>query len=308
MKNTLDISSKDFEVVFKDNLSEFVKKKIKQFNFLAQKVLGKERDQILLKILTTLLDPELPKAGKHRLTQWERGWGENLKDLKSKKNASIIPLYFGKYNIVRFKQEFLKPESANFEYNMLTVIEYWLFDKYLRKAKSIYEFGCGTGHNLLRVREINPEAQIFGLDWAKSSQGIIKMIKKETQDTNLYAYNFDFFKPSKNFKLNESSAVYTVAALEQIGDNFQPFINYLLKNKPKICIHIEPISELLDENNLVDYLSQLYFKKRNYLNGFLLKLQELEKKGKIKIHRAQRTFIGSLYIEGYSVIVWSPLK
>ena len=307
MKNTLRISSKDFEVVFKDNLSEFVKKKIKQFNFLAQVVSEKERDQILLKILTTLLDPQLVKAGKHKLTQWEKGWGENLKDLKNNKNASIIPLYFGKYNIVRFKQKFLKPLSANFEYNMLAVIQYWLFDKYFRKAKSIYEFGCGTGHNLLRVREVNSEAQIFGLDWAKSSQGIIKAIKKETQDTNLYTYNFDFFRPNKNFKLNESSAIYTVAALEQLGDDFQPFINYLLKNKPKTCIHIEPISELLDENNLIDYLSQLYFKKRNYLNGFLLKLQELEKKGKIKIHRAQRTFVGSLYIEGYSVIIWSPL-
>src|SRR3989338_4892592 len=233
MKNTLRISSKDFEVVFKDNLSEFVKKKIKQFNFLAQTVSEKERDQILLKIITTLLDPELPKAGKHRLIKWEKGWGENLKDLKSKRNSSIIPLYFGKYNIVRFKQEFLKPISANFEYNMLAVIQYWLFDKYFRKIKSIYEFGCGTGHNLLRVREVNSEAQIFGLDWAKSSQGIIKMIKKETRDTNLYAYNFDFFKPNKNFKLNESSAIYTVAALEQIGDNFQPFINYLIKKLSK---------------------------------------------------------------------------
>jgi len=307
MKSIQHLYPKDFEEVFRDNLSEFVKKKIKQFNFLAQTVSEKERDQILLKIITTLLDPELPKAGKHRLIQWEKGWGENLKDLKSKRNSSIIPLYFGKYNIVRFKQEFLKPISANFEYNMLAVIQYWLFDKYFRKVKSIYEFGCGTGHNLLRVREVNSEAQIFGLDWAKSSQGIIKMIKKETRDTNLYAYNFDFFKLNKNFKLNESSAIYTVAALEQIGDNFQPFINYLLKNKPKICIHIEPIGELLDENNLVDYLSQFYFKKRNYLNGFLSKLQELEKKGKIKIHRAQRTFIGSLYIEGYSVIIWSPI-
>ena len=59
--------------------------------------------------------------------------------------------------------------------------------------------------------------------------------------------------------------------------------------------------------NLVDYLSILYFKKRNYLSGFLLKLRELEEAGKIKIHMAKRTFIGSLYIEGYSVIAWSPV-
>ena len=86
-----------------------------------------------------------------------------------------------------------------------------------------------------------------------------------------------------------------------------PFIDFLLEKKPEICLHIEPIAELLNEENLVDYLSILYFKKRNYLSGFLLKLRELEEAGKIKIHMAKRTFIGSLYIEGYSVIAWSPV-
>lgn len=305
--NQIQIGEQDFADAFGDNLSEFVKTKIKNFNFLAQKVSGDERDMILLKIMKTLLDPELVQAGKHRQEQWEKGWAENLEAYTKESKGSIIPRYFGKYNVIRWRQQFLNPVSPNFEYNMLSILQYWLFDKYLRSSNSIYEFGSGTGHNLLRVRETNPSAQLWGLDWARSSQEIIQKMSSEKADSKLHAQNFDFFNPDTNFKLDKNSAIFTVAALEQIGDNYQYFIDYLLTNKPEICIHIEPIVELLDPDNLVDFLSIQYFKKRNYLNGYLLKLQELEKAGKIKIHMAQRSFIGSLYIEGYSVIVWSPL-
>lgn len=306
-EDQIQITQQDFADVFQESLSEFVKTKIESLDFLARKISEEEKDEILLKIIKTLFDPEVIKAGKHRQEQWEKGWGENLEAYTKDSNESIIPRYFGKYGIVRWKQQFISPVSPNFEYNMLAAVQYWLFDKYLREADSIYEFGCGTGHNLLRVREVNETANLYGLDWAYSSQEIIKKISLERSDSKLKAHNFDFFNPDKSFKLNEKSVIFTVAALEQIGDNSQPFIDYLLENKPEICIHIEPIAELLDPDNLVDYLSIQYFKKRNYLNEYLSKLQELEKEGRVKIHQAQRSFIGSLYIEGYSVIVWSPL-
>lgn len=307
-EDQVHITQQDFAAIFQESLSTFVKEKIKKFNFLARKVSAQDRDKILLKIIRTILDPKLIKAGKHRQAQWEKGWSENLEAYVKHGEEPLIPRYFGKYGVVRWKQQFLNPVSLNFEYNMLAVIQYWLFDKYLRLSNYIYEFGSGTGHNLLRVREVNPSAEIWGLDWARSSQEIIQKIRLEKADPNLNALNFDFFNPDTNFELNKKSAIFTVAALEQIGDNFQPFIDYLLKNKPEICIHIEPIAELLDENNLLDYLSIQYFKKRNYLNGYLSKLQQLEKKGKIKIHKAQRSFIGSLHIEGYSIMVWSSLS
>ena len=305
--NYLKITPEDFTSIFQDDLSDFVKIKIRQSNFLAEKISDKKRDEVLLDIIRTLNSPKVIQAGKHRRLQWEKGWTENLESLKDSGTLSITPRYFGKYKVIRWKQEFLKPISKNFEFNMLAIIEYWLFDKYLRSFESIYEFGCGTGHNLLRVREINRKAQIVGLDWAKSSQKIIKKIAIKNGDSRLNAKRFDFFSPDKKFRLDKNCAVFTVAALEQLGNNFKPFLDYLLVNQPKICIHIEPIGELLDENNLVDNLSLLYFEKRNYLNGFLPKLQELEKKKKIKIHLAKRTYIGSLFIEGYSVIVWSPI-
>jgi hypothetical protein len=126
-------------------------------------------------------------------------------------------------------------------------------------------------------------------------------------DNNIHGFNFDFFKPDHSFKLDKNGAVITISALEQTGIKFNRFVNYLLKNKPEICIHIEPIYELLDDNNLMDFLSIKYIQKRNYLWGFLDHLRKLESKGKIKIIKAQRTYIGSLFVDGYSVIVWRPI-
>ncbi|MCX6800152.1 MAG: class I SAM-dependent methyltransferase [Candidatus Falkowbacteria bacterium] len=300
--------SSDFEKAFGERLSQYVKNKIEEYDFIYSEIPDEERDHWLRRLVDVLLDPNLVYSGKHRIDQWEEGWGENLNELiTEKKIEKINPHYFSKYPVLRFMQKYIKPISVNFERNSLYVIQNWLFDKYVREAENIYEFGCGTGHNLFLARDVNPKVKIWGLDWTTSSQKIIKKLVEEGIDKNMDAYNFDFFEPDYGFKLGNKSVVYTVASLEQIGDQYMKFVEYLLENKPELCIHIEPIGELLDENNLLDYLSIKYFKKRKYLDGFLTKLRELEKEGKIEILKQQRTYIGSLFIDGYSVVVWRVL-
>ncbi len=196
--------------------------------------------------------------------------------------------------------------DKNFEVNMLAILEYWLFEKYLKEFSKIYEFGCGTGHNLIRLREVNKTAELWGLDWTKSSPKIIRDIAKTSEDRKIKAHCFDFFNPDKNFKTDKNGAVLTVASLEQTGKKYKKFINYILKNKPALCVHIEPTAETLDENNLLDYLSIKYFKKRNYLDGYITYLKKLEKQSLLKIIKIQRSYIGSFYIDGYSVIIWKP--
>lgn len=307
MKKLL-IRHKDIAKLFNDKISDYVKNKIAEYQLVYSPLNKEEEEQVIIKIIDTLLDPTLVYSGPHRLKQWEKGWGQNLTELKRKKTTdAVFPRYFGKYNINRLKQTFVRGISPNYERNMLYVILDYVFDKYLKEAKNIYEFGCGTGHNLLKVREVNPSANLFGLDWAKSSQKIIKQMSGSGLIKNIKAYNFDFFRPNKKIKLLADSAIYTVAALEQIGTNYKALVSYLIKNKPIICAHIEPIAELLDENKLIDNLSIKYFRKRNYLNGYLDYLKKLEKRGKIQIHEAKRTYIGSMFIEGYSIIIWRPL-
>ena len=302
------IGHQDIAKLFNDEISSYVKNKISEYKLEYSPLEKKEEDQVFIKIIETLLDPFLVYSGPHRLKQWEKGWGQNLAELNKEKTAeAIFPHYHGKYEINRLNQAFVKGVSPNYERNMLYIILDYVFDKYLRKEENIYEFGCGTGHNLLKVREVNPSANLFGLDWAKSSQNILEQMTNSGLVKNVKGYNFDFFKPNAKIKLADNSAVYTVAALEQIGSSYKPFVSYLLRNKPAICIHVEPIAELLNESNLIDNLSIKYFRKRKYLTGYLDYLKKLEKEGKIKIIEAKRTYIGSLFIEGYSIIVWRPI-
>lgn len=301
------LTFKDFEDLFKEPLSDFMREKIREYSLEYYDITNAERDTCIKKIVAALIDKNLVKAGEHRFAQWEDGWKENLKNvLENQEISSIIPNYFGKYDYVRINRKFVKPASKDFEYRTLCVIVDWIFDKYMREADAIYEFGCGTGYHLLRARKVNLTASLWGLDWTTASQEIIKQIASKMVDPKLYAHRFDYFSPDMDFSLDSNSVVYTVASLEQIGSKFKKFIKYLISNKPKLCIHVEPISELLEENNLIDYLSIEYFKKRNYLNGFLTYLRSLEATGEIKILKAQRTFVGSLFIEGYSIVAWTP--
>ena len=201
----------------------------------------------------------------------------------------------------------MKVLAPGFEYNMLVVIEQWLFEKYLSDVESIYEFGCGTGHNLLRAREANPHAKLFGLDWTEASQNIITESVQTGVLKNAVGRRFDFFHPDETFLIEPDSGVYTVAALEQMGKDFVPFVEYLMGQKPRIVVHIEPMYEFFDAKNLIDYLAIAYYQKRNYLWGLSEYLHRLAGEKKITIHEAKRTNIGHFLTDGYSVIAWSPV-
>lgn len=304
------LSAEDFSAAFGESINPFVAERIRSYAFRYVEFSRRETDELLKTIVQTLQKSEVATSGDHRLDEWERGWGENL-DLVSRHpddKLSIIPKYFGKYDAIRWCGRFIRPVSPQFEYRSLAVIQDWLFDKYLRDVDVIYEFGCGTGYNLLRAREFNPRACLWGLDWATSSQKIIEQLALNGIDSDIHGKRFDYFDPDESFHLSRDSVVYTVASLEQVGDRWGKFVEYLLRNRPRLCVHIEPIAEVLDPDKLIDRLSIEYFRKRNYLHGFLNGLRQIEKQGKARIHRVQRSHIGSLFIEGYSIVVWSPVE
>jgi len=287
--------------------SPWFKKKFQEANLDYQDLTEAEYNSCITKVEFSLSD-SIEQAGKDRISKWELGWNENASEFIFNKMASdLIPKYFGKIQIIRWNQKWIKPVNTSMEYNFFGILLDWVFEKYITNVDSVYEFGCGTGHNLLRIRDSFPKVKLYGLDWTSASQKVIDLIVKETKDTNFFSKKFDYFNPDKNYSLNKNSMVLTIASLEQTGSDFRSFIDYLVSEKPSIVVHIEPIHEVLDENNILDNLSIKYFKKRNYLDGLVSYVRDLESKGNVKIHNLQRTYVGSFYIEGYSLLVWSTV-
>lgn len=301
------IEIQDFEEIFGESLSTKMKQKIASCDLSYHDLSSGERDTLILSILETIDRKDVKKSGPHRLKDWVLGWGQNFEEFsETTKYESLVPKYFGKFPYVRWKKDFIKPAHKNFEYNMVKILQYWIFEKHFATLDNVYEFGCGTGHNLFRVEEINNDAKITGLDWAGSSQESIKKIN-EVYKKNFGCEKFDFFNINKNYNLGKNSGVYTFAALEQVGGSHEDFIKYLIEQDVKVCVHIEPIAEMLNPRyNLIDYLSVKYFKKRDYLNGFVDTLHNLHAAGEIEIIQQQRSYIGSLFVDGYSVVAWRP--
>jgi len=305
------IGVKEFEKIIGSKISNFIAKKINKAKLVYSPLTTKERDGVILKITNILLDNSIPFSGEHRKNQWEKGWEENLLEYKKEQNSiSLVPKYYykykdSKYKIGKINGEFFKFISPNFDFETAGIIVYWAIETYLKNVTNIFDFGCGTGHNLLKMREVNKTANITGLDWVSSSQKTVRQIAKNYNDKKMFARKFDYFNPDYSLKLPQKSGIFTMESLEQTGNNYKKFIDYVLKNRPEIVVNIEPITELLDENKLVDNLTIKYARKRNYLNGYLDYLRKLEKQGKIKVHKAKRTYIGDTFNESKSIIVWS---
>lgn len=271
------------------------------FNNLSQE----EFNEYLIDVINVITN-DIVSSGAHRINEWEVGWGENYKIFFNTKNIlDLIPKYHSKRNYVRWQGNIINPEDKRFDYWIHTVFVDSIISHYLEDCKNIFEFGCGPAYHLLRLTSLMPEKGFWGADWTKASQNIIQEINNNL-NTSITGINFDFFNPNYNFEFPKNCGIYTVAALEQVGENFKPFIDYLLKKRPNICVHLEPIDELLNSKKLTDFLSIKYFRKRNYLKGFLPYLEDLESKGIIEIIKKQRIYSGSYFIEGHSLVVWKP--
>ena len=81
-----------------------------------------------------------------------------------------------------------------------------------------------------------------------------------------------------------------------------------MENKPEIVVHVEPFRDLLDEQNPVDLASIKYMKQRNYIDGYCEAIFKLQRNNEAQVHLFERTFIGSKYVDGYTILVWSPSK
>jgi SAM-dependent methyltransferase len=261
--------------------------------------------ETLLGVLKVLDEGTLSISGKERHTDWENGWSENLKGFVESNYDldALVPRYVRKIKVKRLFSTYIMPADDDFEVNFYTVYRHYLFNTYFSRYDPIYEFGCGTGYNLSILARLFPDKRLFGLDWAESSTKLVNAIASAYRFT-MEGRLFDFFHPDYSLHVPEKSAFLTLNAMEQLGTEYDNFLEFILSKRPRLCVNSEPFIELYDENNLLDYLAAKYHRKRNYLNGYLDALRKLEEKGRIEILKEQRVYMGSIYHEGYSYVVW----
>ena len=303
---TLEDFARSFDTTVED-IPDDCRELIDKTDFRYKILIGEERDKVLLDVLKKIESDQQVIGAPKRKDVWQGGWEENLQDFINSgyKLNKLVPKFIRPNQAMRLNRNYIVPSNPNFELDYFSVFRLWLFKKYLKEFETIYEFGCGTGFNLVILAQLYPEKKLHGLDFVPSSRDLVNKLS-EVYGWKITGYLFDMLSPDENFEIENNSAIFTIGAIEQLASNFEPFLQFLFKSSPELCIHIEPTIELYDEHNLIDYLAMKFHRKRGYSENYLTRLRELEAQNKIEIVKVKRLFFGSLYMEGYSYLIWRP--
>ena len=305
------LSVEDFAKSFgttSDDLPEGCLELIRDGNFDYKEVAGEARDKVILQVLDKIATDLQIVGAEERKAVWERGWRENLDDFVESNHDlnKLVPRFLRPDQAVRLNGKYVLPSNPKFELDFYEVFRHWLFHKYFSHYQNIYEFGCGTGFNLVTLSQLFPEKRLYGLDFVPSAANLVNEIAK-SKGANLSGHLFDMKNPDQDFELAPDSLLFTSGAIEQLASCIENFIQYILKQKPALVVHIEPTLELYDTSRLEDYLAAWFHRKRGYTQGLLSRLQKLEKESKVEIQKIKRLYFGSLFMEGYTCYVWKPL-
>lgn len=268
-----------------------------------------ERDAAILGAIKENERDDLASAGPEGIARWEKGWAEVAARVgrDGASEDTLRPQYF-RYEFMRLLGDFARPEARDLEYRIHKALSELVFRTHLAGLDSVVEFACGTGINLMRIGKIFPTYKLTGCDWAKPSQDILARIATQ-HGINLGGKLVNLWtgEGAEPAALTHGrTGILTVHGLEQIGTGWGPFFKIVEAMKPAIVVHIEPIVELYDPNNLLDALAIRYHKKRKYLDGFLTEIHTREQSGRAEIVATKRFGFGSSFQEAYTLVAWRP--
>ena len=238
---------------------------------------------------------------------FDRNWIIILQNIIDKQKKDIVnslkPTWFKSDKFYVIDKKFCTTNTEVLDWKYQLAVRKIIFSKYLFDIKKVYDFGSGSGINVYLINKIFDNIKLQASDSSKVSVEILEELN------NYLGINVEYdmidMKQPINIDIEKDSAVITTSSLEQVGEEIDSFIDFVLSKKPKRVINIEPILEF-SENNEFDNLMKLYCEKRNYLKYYYSKLLQLERENKIKVLFKKRTRVAGLFIEN-SVIVWEVL-
>lgn len=289
-----ELKPADFEKMFGGPLCAKTFEEISLYDFHYKSV-DADTSSYLIGLLNQRCERRDFSIAGEKTDRWQRGWAENLEEFRRTKDiAALEPKYLRPSRYLRLHGRFIEPTDPMFERNWYRIFRGWFARRYLALYDSIYEFGCGSGHNVAFLTEEFPGKLVMGLDWAEASVEIVQELRRMGRKTG--GYRFDFFNPRRDgWKFQPNTAVLTVGALEQTGTRWRPFMEFLQAAQPAACFHIEPMLQCYDPSDPVDATAIRIHGIRGFWSGF-------------EGGTVHRTGFGSLLLEGYSQAFWKPFK
>ena len=85
-------------------------------------------------------------------------------------------------------------DNSRFCADIDEIVRSWAFATYLNSTNTVYEFGCGTGKNLVEIAKMYPNKEIVGTDFVQSSVDLVNLIG-EKSGLKIYGGGIQYANP-----------------------------------------------------------------------------------------------------------------
>jgi tRNA G46 methylase TrmB len=238
-----------------------------------------------------------------------KGWYDVLKNKKWLQQDKLIDF------VLDSKNPTISNEQTSYIDNKICNItqgEYALFRKeilnfYITEniddSDTIVELGCGWGLNLWTILANNPQKKLEGYEL--SENGLKSCIEINHHfNCDVSFGNIDLTKNS-TFPILENKIIFTFHVLEQLKYETCTIIENILKCKPHMVLHFEPVPELY-ENSDHEKLVKQYIQFSDYQDNLLSTLKKFESDGKITIIETKRLYFAANPLYETCFIKWIP--
>lgn len=134
-------------------------------------------------------------------------------------------------------------------------------------CRSITEYGCGMGRNLLHLKRRFPDLACYGYELCDEGVEVSRLAAAKFQLDVRYE-KLDFVhSPPEAYVLPPTDVAFTMFALEQVPREAEPALRHLHERVAMGSIHLEPVVENYPWN-YPGLLGRLYHQRVDYLRDF----------------------------------------
>ena len=159
MTTRTSLRSLNFQRLFSANsvADADVKDLIRSSDFRYTPLGQTERDEVLAAVTRHIDDGRFTRSGPEGASRWESNWAAQLEQAATAKCSAtvLLPSFIRPGQVCRLDQDYIRSASADMELSFLRVLRRWLFREYLESPGSVYEFGCGSGWNLVELASMS---------------------------------------------------------------------------------------------------------------------------------------------------------
>jgi hypothetical protein len=183
-----------------------------------------------------------------------------------------------------------------------------LISRHAGGAKSLLELGAGFGSNLFSL-SLDPQwTRLRGFDIAPNGIEAGRQIANHFDLSDRVSFDRIDLTDAEhpNFTELAGTTVFTYFCIEQIPYAVEAVVENILRAGPSRVINIEPAVDMLKLSHPRDLASRVYIESMDYQTRLFKLLDELDKKGRIRILGRERMgFAPTLHNDGL-LYAWEP--